>query len=692
VTESTAARVPVADASWARRELRAFAELFALCGFAIALPLLDLFGRNPGQFVFRGADRADVVVWALLVTFVPPVALWVVEAIVGLVLPRVRTVLHLVLVGGLAAAFVVQAMRSVVDGVVLFVLASVVGVGAALLRERVTAARTWLAFASLAPLVFLGLFLVDSETATLLSADEPRAVDAGVGNPAPVVMLVFDELPLTALIDADGVIDAELYPNVAELAGDAHWFRNTTAVSSSTWYAVPSLATGRYPEDGTAPIAADHPESLFTLLGGAYEMNVTESVTRLCPTEICRSTLGGRGGLDALVGDAVDVMRARLSLHGAQGDPVAALVEESEAAGADDHDEVAGEEPGQDAFADFALDQPARFSTLVDGIDGDAAALHYLHILLPHVPYRYLPDGVQYDSPDPDLGRIDDDWVDEPWLPRLGRQRLQLQAAYVDALVGELTAQLRAQGIYDDALIVLTADHGIAFEPGGPIRGIEGQPLDDSTLAQLAWVPFLLKEPGQTAGEVSDANVETVDVLPTIADVLDVALPWPVDGRSALGPPRRGDTKTFYPSDVNAFGVEALDPIELDAAARWRDVLERAVDTVLPPVGSADRFWRIGPRSELVGTPVAEAGALEPVDARLEAGDAFEAVDPESGRAPALVRGALDVEGTVAVAVNGVVAATAPTYRDGDSIHFAVMVDDARLRAGANEIAVFLVG
>lgn len=667
----------------ARRELRAIGELFAMCGFAITLPLLDLFGRSPEQFLFRGADRTDVVVWALVVTVAPALVLWALEAVVGLVVPASRTVVHLALIGGLAATFAVQALRPVVGGVALFVLAGLAGVGAAALRQRFAATQTWLGFAALAPLAFLGLFLLGSGTARLLSTDEPRAVAAGVGNPAPVVMLVFDEFPLTSLVDSDGSIDAELYPNVAALADDSHWFRNTTAVSSSTWHAVPSITTGRYPEDGTAPIAVDHPDTLFTLLGDAYEMNVTESVTRLCPASICRSPEGG--GLRALLRDAADVMRARLSLDGPGSDPVAALVEET----ADP-----GDQESQDGgFADFGLDQPARFRTLIDGIDRDPASLHYLHILLPHVPYRYLPDGVQYDSPDPDLGRIEDDWADEAWLAHLGRQRLQLQVAYVDALVGQLVTKLRDDGVYDDALIVLTADHGISFEPGGPIRGIEGQPLDDPTLAQLAWIPFLLKEPGQQDGKVSDANVESVDVLPTIADVLDVELVGDVDGRSALGVPRDRNTKTFFPSDVHAFAVEALDPIEIDGTALWRSVLDRATDTVLPAVGSPARFWQAGPHSELVGTRVADAGpgTLERVDARLDGAGAFEAFDQSSGRAPALVRGELAVQGEVAVAVNGVVAATAPTYRDGERIRFAAMVDATRFRSGANEMTVHLI-
>ena len=68
--------------------------------------------------------------------------------------------------------------------------------------------QLWLAFAALAPLGFLFLFL--HLVVHLPRSCRPRkplpAVE--VGNPAPVVMVVLDELPLASLLDGDGGIDA----------------------------------------------------------------------------------------------------------------------------------------------------------------------------------------------------------------------------------------------------------------------------------------------------------------------------------------------------------------------------------------------------------------------------------------------------------------------------------------------------
>jgi hypothetical protein len=596
-----------------------------------------------------------------------------------------------VFLGGLVAAFVVQAARPLADGLVLYALGAAAGAAAVLAHQQVGAVRAWLAFAALAPVAFVGLFLLSSPTSRLLD-DVDSAGPGDVGNPVPVVMLVFDELPLASVVDADGTIDAELYPNLAGLAAESTWFRNTTTVSSSTWHAAPALVTGQLPEADTAPIAADHPDSLFTLLGDGGEVNVVESVTRLCPTDVCDdvTVTGAPGGLGELLRDAGRVMRARLSPSGDTSDAVAGMVEEGPPP---QRSEPPGEEPSEDPFADFGLDQPARFRAFTDRIVDDRPALYYLHVLLPHVPYRYLPSGAGYPAPDPDLGRDGDQWTGEPWPVDLGRQRHLLQVGYVDALLGEVLDTLRERGVYDDALIIVTSDHGISFRPLEPIRGLEGQALADDVLADLAWVPLLLKRPGTTTGTVDDANVLSIDVLPTIADVLDVDIPWEVDGQSALSDPRTDGHKPFVPSDVNDFGVAIGTELAIEDQAELADVLANGVDRFLGAVGDPMRWFRAGPRPDLVGT---EIGAGSAVEASFV--DVDPVVDRSTGTVPALLRGTVaagegvEAGDVLAVAINGVVGGTSPAMAAGDGVTVAVVVSDELFRDGANEITVHRIG
>ena len=68
------------------------------------------------------------------------------------------------------------------------------------------------------------------------------------------------------------------------------------------------------------------------------------------------------------------------------------------------------------------------------------------------------------------------------------------------------------------------------------------------TSQDLAFVPFFVKLPGERKGQVVDRHVRIVDVLPTIADALDVELPWKVDGRSGFAEGEGADTVRVGPA------------------------------------------------------------------------------------------------------------------------------------------------
>ena len=115
-------------------------------------------------------------------------------------------------------------------------------------------------------------------------------------------------------------------------------------------------------------------------------------------------------------------MAHRLSPSTNTDDPVAGFVDEDPDAQAPSHH---GSEPG-------------RAQALVEGLrDSDPRTFHYAHLLLPHIPFTYLPSGSSYSSPNPDIGRLthEDQWNDQQWPPTLGRQRHVLQLQYLDRLL-----------------------------------------------------------------------------------------------------------------------------------------------------------------------------------------------------------------------------------------------------------------
>lgn len=376
---------------------------------------------------------------------------------------------------------------------------------------------------------------------------------------------------------------------------------------------------------------------------------------------------------------------------GATGDPIAGLVE----AEAQPDPEEQTDDPASPTTDEFQQ-TPTSVRSFLDGLEDDSRTLHYLHVLLPHVPFRYLPDGTGYASPDPDLGREGEVWADDPWLAEQARQRHLLQMQYTDALIGRTIDRMQESDLYDEALLVLVADHGISFESGGTIRGLDNaNELSPRGTSELLWVPFVVKEPGQREGRVDDRNVSTVDVLPTIADVLDVEVPWELDGRSAFGPERTSTTKGIFRNEVSGVQILAGDLVEVDQDEGFARVLDLGVDQVGQGEG-ADRLWRIGPDPDLIGQRADELGRrLRAVDARFAPYSGASDVAPDRRRVPALVVAEVPASAglrpgdAVAVSVDGVVQATGRAFDDGTQV--SAMVPAEAFASGPNDVRIHVV-
>ncbi len=101
---------------------------------------------------------------------------------------------------------------------------------------------------------------------------------------------------------------------------------------------------------------------------------------------------------------------------------------------------------------------------------------------------------------------------------------------YGDWAVGELIGRLEAAGILDKTLLIVTADHGEAFGEHGHVwHGF-------SVYDEVCHIPLLVRFPGgRLAGTRVPALSESVDILPTIFDLLQLDYPARgVQGRSLL--------------------------------------------------------------------------------------------------------------------------------------------------------------
>jgi arylsulfatase A-like enzyme len=146
----------------------------------------------------------------------------------------------------------------------------------------------------------------------------------------------------------------------------------------------------------------------------------------------------------------------------------------------------------------------------------------FLHYMEPHDPYFVHPyNGEAYArvaNPNPD-----------PSLADKYRAAYDGAIKFLDDELAKLFAELKKQGLYDESLIVLTADHGEEFhEHGGWWHGTT---LYDEQLA----VPLLIKAPtGGPSGIVNDHVVSSLDIAPTIIATAGIAVPKTMVGK-ALG-------------------------------------------------------------------------------------------------------------------------------------------------------------
>jgi arylsulfatase A-like enzyme len=689
--------------------LLSYLHLAVLSAFALAQPLFNLLSDNPEFFAARGSTAADVIVFAVLLVALPPAVLLAIELAVGLAGAAARRGAHLVLMALLAALVFVQALKDVLGGgdVVAIAVALALGAAVAALYARAEPVRSFLTVLSPAPAVFLVLFLFVSPVSKITLADDASAKSIGGIEPVPVVMVVFDELPGTSLLDADDRVDAVRYPGFAQLAEDGVWFPNAHTIYDSTSKAVPAIMDGGYPEKGVLPTSSEHPNSIFALLGKSHSMNVSEEATSVCPRDLCDDARLDEPFLDRLGSMTEDVglvyahvvappeIEADLpSVSETWGDFGAGEGEGEEAAveAEPDDGEQTAKEGKRATLQSLKADRGAKFDAWVAGIrNRRRPALNFKHALLPHVPWKYLPTGQIYNTSagDPLPGLSRQSYPDETQIQQLQLRHL-LQLGYADRKVRQTIARLKEIGIYDEALIVVMADHGVVFR-----RGVfDRRRAKPETLAEIAPVPLFVKLPGQERGRIDRSIVETTDVVPTIAEVLSIDLPEPTDGKSVFSRAvAERDEVKMRPRDFSDW--MRVDPERF--AARKQELVDRKVALFGSGSDGPDRIYRVGPNQELIGRPLRSLDVAADSDAEvsLTDPDAYEDVDPEGLVLPVWVTGRVSggERRDLAIAVDGVVRAVSNSFRlaTGDTELVAALIPPSSLRRGRNVVEVYEV-
>lgn len=163
------------------------------------------------------------------------------------------------------------------------------------------------------------------------------------------------------------------------------------------------------------------------------------------------------------------------------------------------------------------LDDDVTVSVALDWLDHNANAPFFLYLSLQnsHSPY-YYPENFRApfgsDAKTGDRPRVRFAGITRESLPA-ARDAYANSLAYDDTQLERLFADLRARGLWDSTIIVLTADHGEAFDEHG--FAIHANALYD----ELLRIPLVIRAPGLVPG-VDSTIASTIDVPPTILGLL----------------------------------------------------------------------------------------------------------------------------------------------------------------------------
>jgi hypothetical protein len=662
-----------------------------LAGLAITQPVLDVFGRNPEFFVVGRYRTREIVLFALIVALLPAAVAIAAATVAWLAHPTLGAIAYGGALAGFGALFALLVLQTVGVDQQWLALGAAAALAALLVWLDCTrrTVRTLLSYLALGNVAFLLLFLFASPAAELVAgstAGDAGEVSAGALR-GPVVLVVLDEFPVSTIMRPDGTINASRYPNFAELAAGSTWFRNASSLHPMTSISVPSILTGSQPEPGDLPTAHDHPESYLTLLGDRYPINSYESVTDMVPPGLAPEATQP-GSVHAALRDGTVVYGHQILPDGlADGLPsvdhswggfgsdvgpsetvASDTIEQSVAVG----DNGYGRWHSLDPFDRSALGQFRTMGQTISQVSADPSVT-FVHVALPHFPWTLTPWGDR-------LTQFPHKMLDDPDTPGyessavLRYQLHALQVGAADAAVGQMIDHLRSVGAWDDALVVVTSDHGTSLLPPD-----FGRKVTDNNREEVLRTPLFIKAPGQTEGDVRDDPALTIDVLPSIVDLLDVETDWRFDGHSLFD------------------GSAARIPPEVDDdIAPLLEIVERHARDV-PRDGWAG-LAATGDNADLVRTPIAELTVGQPSELRWTTDDRalFGSLPTEDGRVPYLLTGTVTSDGgdpppELAVAVNGAVAGSVGGYLpDGEAWRFLGLLGPFFVD-GANTVEAFEV-
>ncbi len=668
-------------------------HIAALWALAFVQPLLDLLGKNPDFFVARGNSTGDILILAIGFTLVPPLILFGLEWVVSKVNAKAYYGLHFLLLTVIAGFFFIQVVSDVFSARSALILLVSFGLGALLawMVFRFLFVKNLMDILIIAPVVILALFVFNSKTTDLIFPKEGDfEVAADSGDDHPIVLMIFDELGTSNLMTDRRQIDARRFPNFARLAKSSTWYKNESTTAFFTPHAVPGILTGINQPASTLPTWQEQPLSIFSQFSRRRPLHVLEPVTALCPDDLCPDQQADQGQLTRLKSLYQDLkyVEGKLVLPpglAAKLPDVSSNFEGFGSAGEKDEPTKLGKRKkkrGELAVKAEPKSDPELYEKFIQEVPDSDRGLTVMHMHLPHQVWKYDLQGNQYnDSPIVQLSRSLGNWMVNSNGISVSQSRMYVQTGFADNILGQMRRKLESIGLWDKAMVIVTADHGISFEG----NGVPQRQADKRAMGEVANPPLFIKYPGQKKGVVSRKHSMTLDIVPTIAQAVGVKDPYETDGVPLQGQVPDRDVTITDP-------LGNLFTTDLGTMVRQRNA---AIDRANQRLGTGP-FYTLGPAPQLIGRKVAPVPPGTH-DALLDEPDQGKGYDPGEDLIPMFITGTWN--GVVpaapkrapifAIAVNGVIQATARPFNFDGQVHWGGLVNPRSIHPGKNQIGIY---
>jgi hypothetical protein len=686
-----------------------FFHIFVLAGLGLS-PLYGVLSKEPNFFLAHNSDPNDFIVLIGVVSFVFPLVIASGVTLFLCFFSSYKVLVVRFFVAFLAALVLLPFVKKLTGESISgsFIVVGFLGVVFSVFYGKLLAPKLFLNYISPALIMFPVLFFFEPKIFVLAVPEYSETDYPTISIPSeiPVVFILFDEFPLSSLLNENLGIDQQAFPNFHRLASKAHWFRNASSSYAFTGHSIRSIFTGKRQDNSRFGTYKYFPNNLFTLLGHDYKVEAHESALRLCPPNICLDDQESERTRDVET-FWKDLGGIYLNLILPQ--PKSFYIPDVSQSFKDfwgQNNEKAGISAKQKLFvrSEFLvpITEPDFEQKQIGGRGGifqvflsklssmPKKKFYFLHILFPHQPYRFLSSGKKYDL----NGKLDyigligespkgGTWGNEKWLINIQNQKLLNQVGYTDYLLGQLLDKLEANNLLNPALFILAADHGVSVKEGGFRREVR-----DESLSNIASVPLFIKLPGQEEGAVSDLPATLLDILPTLADVLDVEVPWEMTGHSLLNfpPGKRGRI-------IHGYQFQAY-PVPEDLKPGLRVEVKRKHD-LFGKFEGWDKFRLLDKNSKtFMDEPVSKfkVQAMESVQVKLDLGSRVKA---KPDFLPAIVQGQItgiknSAGWSTLIAVNGVFRAVSPIVKIKNQEKILAFLPEIAFKEGDNDVAVYL--